>query len=120
MGVCVVGLGMEGLEGLSKRAVDKLLHAENLILQTGDNAAAAQLAQKGIPFSTLDGLYEKAEDFDEFAVRAIAWIREGRDTVFGVIGDGLSLNRVVAGLMLKGDMEIIPAGQEAMACARMP
>ena len=61
----VVSLGPDNGGLLTEAALSAMRGAECLVLRTGRHGAAARLAESGIPFETLDDLYESAEDFDE-------------------------------------------------------
>ena len=61
----VVSLGPDDGGLLTEAALSAMRGAERLVLRTGRHGAAARLAESGIPFETLDDLYESAEDFDE-------------------------------------------------------
>ncbi len=63
--ISVVTLGTGREEDLTLGAVRAMKEAGRLILRTGRCGAAAMLEREGIPFETLDDLYEEAEDFDE-------------------------------------------------------
>ncbi|MBR6525413.1 MAG: nucleoside triphosphate pyrophosphohydrolase [Clostridia bacterium] len=63
--ITVVSLGPGSREYLTLGALETMEKAEKLVLRTARCDAAEYLAEKGIPFETLDALYEDCEDFDE-------------------------------------------------------
>lgn len=72
--VVALGPGPEGMMTLG--AAEALKRADHVLLRTGRHGAADWLNKQGIPFETLDALYETAEDFDDLAQKAAAAVRE--------------------------------------------
>ena len=68
--ITIVSLGSGHIEDLTLRTVDALKNAGQLVLRTGRHPVAGDLQREGVPFQTLDALYETCEDFDELADRA--------------------------------------------------
>ena len=67
--IIVIGCGFRR-EQLTLEAVDALQSADKVLLHTGQCGLAEYLQEKGMPYETLDALYERAEDFDEHALLA--------------------------------------------------
>ena len=74
--ITVVALGTGLEEDLTLGAVKAMRRAETLILRTARCGAADYLAREGIPFSTLDDLYEQCGDFEELHRRSADRILE--------------------------------------------
>lgn len=68
--ITIAALGPDAGEMLTFGALLAMREAKTLILRTGRHAVARQLEREGIPFATLDALYESSEDFDELCRRA--------------------------------------------------
>lgn len=86
MSITVLGVGLEA-EQLTFAAADALKLGARVILHTGRIGCAAWLEAAGIPFETLDSLYENCEDFDEHAERAAEQVIDaarGGDVVYAV------------------------------------
>ena len=64
--VIVIGCGFRRGQ-LTLEAAQALENADKVLLHTGRCGLKDYLLEKGIPFETLDALYETAEDFDEHA-----------------------------------------------------
>ena len=84
--ITILGHGYEENQ-LTLEAVELLKSDAKVILHTGRCGCAEWLSKNGIPFETLDSLYEECEDFDEHAQKAaeavIQKAKEG-DVVYGV------------------------------------
>lgn len=65
MTLTIAGLGPAGLSLLSEESLRTLQSAPRLILRTGRHPAAEELRARGVPFTTLDSLYEQAPGFAE-------------------------------------------------------
>ena len=61
--ITVVSLGVSA-DGLTLGALEAMKQAKRVILRTAQTPAAAYLDEQGIAYSSLDPLYETAEDFD--------------------------------------------------------
>lgn len=84
--IVVVGVGYEE-KHLTLEAIELLRSGASVRLHTQRCGCADWLRREGIPFETLDGLYEECEDFDEHARRAAEAIlatAEESDVVYGV------------------------------------
>lgn len=68
--ITVVTLGPGAREHLTLGTVDALRQAGRIVLRTKRHGAAGYLAEQGLPFVTLDSLYDASEDFDTLALRA--------------------------------------------------
>ena len=64
-----LGVGLEAGD-LTMKAVQLLKSGAKVILHTERIGCAAWLKGEGIPFESLDFLYDECEDFDEHADRA--------------------------------------------------
>ena len=62
--ITLVGLGVARGD-LTLNAVEALVSGEKVLLRTEVTPAADFLREKGVPFETLDDIYEENEDFDE-------------------------------------------------------
>lgn len=82
---------------LTLGALKKMEQAKEVILQTGEIPAAAELVKRGIKYSTLDELYLKAMDFDELGALTVEYLRDKEGVVFCVMGSitGNSLAQAV-------------------------
>lgn len=74
--ISVVTLGPGPQSLMTLGAAEALRRADIVVLRTGRHGAADWLNKQGIPFETLDALYETAEDFDDLAQKAAAAVRE--------------------------------------------
>ena len=84
--ITVVGVGWRAGQ-LTLEAVEALTSGDRVLLHTGHCACAGWLNEKGIPFETLDDLYESCEDFDahiEAAASAVKNRAERGNIVYGV------------------------------------
>ena len=65
--ITIVGLGFEGIQGLTLEAYEKLMQPEDakIVLKTSKYKIAQFLAEKGISFDSMDQLFEEANTFDE-------------------------------------------------------
>lgn len=90
----IVGIGTGKKAHLTLEAFEIINNSENLILQTDRIEIADYLKEKNIEFSTLDSIYEEAEDFDEMLDMADDYLNCFKDYTFCVIGDIYS-NEVV-------------------------
>ena len=83
----IIGLGLTE-DTLTMGAQRLLKGGSRIVLHTGRIGAADWLRENEIAFSTLDALYEEADDFDEHAeaaAEAILDIAEEENVVYGVI-----------------------------------
>ena len=106
--ITVIGTGFEE-KHLTLEAVELLQSGAKALLHTGRCGCAEWLARRGIPFETLDKLYEQCEDFDEharLAAEAVCRAAEAGDVVYGVF-DVRDLS-VSALLGLRSDASVGP------------
>ena len=106
--ITVIGTGFEE-KHLTLEAVELLQSGAKVLLHTGRCGCAEWLARRGIPFETLDELYEQCEDFDEharLAAEAVCRAAEAGDVVYGVF-DVRDLS-VSALLGLRSDASVVP------------
>ena len=112
--ITAVGVGLEANQ-LTLAAAELLKSGARVILHTGRIGCADWLAGEGVPFETLDGLYEECEDFDEHARRAAEHVLEAaragdvvyavydvRDRSVGKLAQMEKKLRVVAGPPVEG------------------
>lgn len=115
--VVTLGPGPESL--LTKGAMEALSRADAVVLRTGRHGAAEWLHKEQIPFETLDALYDAAEDFDELAIQAAAFVREKAKN--GSVAYGVSdpmQDESVNRLLQSGAVRIVPGvSQPAVLCA---
>lgn len=112
--ITVVGLGLEEKQ-LTMEAAHALLSGRGVILRTGRCGAASYLAREGVPFDTLDALYENTEDFDDLAGALCAEVTRRaakEDVVYGVLDirdesvsrllEGVHPVKIIPGVPLEG------------------
>ena len=106
--ITVIGTGFEE-KHLTLEAVELLQSGAKVLLHTGRCGCAEWLARRGIPFETLDKLYEQCEDFDEharLAAEAVCRAAEAGDVVYGVFD---VRDRSVSALLgLRSDASVVP------------
>lgn len=73
--ITVVGAGFTRGQ-LTLEAAEVLSSGARVMLHTGRCGCAEWLKEQGVPFETLDGLYEACEDFDEHAQAAAKAVRD--------------------------------------------
>ena len=83
----ILGIGTGEFKKLTIEGLEMLEKADDIVLQTDQIPLADDLRKKGITFSSLDDLYNEAEDFDELRDNIGKYLagREG-DTLFCVLG----------------------------------
>ncbi len=84
--IAVVGVGLEAKQ-LTLEAAELLKSGARVILHTGRIGCADWLKAQGVPFETLDALYDACADFDEHAQRAVQAVTEAAeagDVVYAV------------------------------------
>lgn len=87
MRLSIVETGLDARD-LTLGAINALQSGGRVILHTGQCGCAAWLSQNGIPFNTLDFVYERAADFDELITATAREIRSAlrlSDVVYGVM-----------------------------------
>lgn len=95
----VIGLGPGRAGLITREAWELMTHAETLVLRTAIHPTVAALREAGLSFTTYDGFYEQAPDF-EALYRAIAadLVRRaaaGASIVYAVPGSPLVAERTV-------------------------
>lgn len=117
----VVSLGTGSAEYLTRGGEEALRGAKQVVLRTGRSPIAAFLTEQGLPFETLDSLYEQCEDFDAFhqaaAVTLFSRLKEG-DLCY-VVGDAAFDGTVFALQKLKPremELRIVPGVSLADCC----
>ncbi len=86
--ITIVGLGV-GKGDLTLDAMAALTGGARVLLRTARTPAAELLREKGVPFTSLDEIYERMEDYDQVnaaIARAVITAAEEGDAVFGVLG----------------------------------
>lgn len=73
---------------LTQAAWDAVLHAKTLYLQTTEHPSAKPVLDAGLPFVSMDDLYESAADYDALNDAIAARLVSGEDCVYAVMGDG--------------------------------
>ena len=85
--ITIVGVGWT-TEHLTLAAVGALTGSAKVLLHTERCGCAPWLCEKGVPYTSLDDLYETCEDFDEHAraaADAVLLASEESDVVYGVL-----------------------------------
>lgn len=111
MPVTIVGLGPGDPSYLTAAAAEALSGGKKIILRTFRCPAAGYLEEHGIKYTTLDPIYEQAEDFDELEQKAAEYILEqaaGSDIIYAVPGSGADGDGTVERLMQAAAVKIIP------------
>lgn len=106
--ITVVSLGPGGREYLTLGALDAMRGAETLILRTARLDAARYLEEQGIPFTSLDALYDESEDFDELTRNAVGAVLEAakkKNVVYAVF-DAES-DETVRALLLRAPASLV-------------
>lgn len=107
--IIIAGLGTGREEELTLGTLKALEEAECLVLRTGEHALAPWLRERGIRFTTLDGVYNKSESFDEIypeMIRRITALAEKGEVVVAVPGHPMVGERLTLELI----KELPPAG----------
>ena len=73
---------------LTQAAWDAIAHAETLYLQTSAHPSAKPVSDAGLPFVSMDDLYESAEDFEALNSAIAERLTSGDSCVYAVMGDG--------------------------------
>ncbi len=73
---------------LTRAAWDKVHTAPLLYLQTKEHPSAKPVLDAGLAFTSMDDLYESAEDFDALNDAIADRLTSGGDCVYAVMGDG--------------------------------
>ena len=73
---------------MTRAAWDAILYADTLYLQTSEHPSAKPVLDADLVFTTLDDLYETAEDFDKLNEAIAARLVSAGNCVYAVMGDG--------------------------------
>ena len=111
--ITVIGAGAGEKDNLSVKALEKILTAKNIVLKTEKMPIAQLLKEKELPYSTLDYLYEQAEDFDLLNIQIANELNALEDCCYVVFGSALDDTSVAA----IGACNIIPGISLADAVA---
>lgn len=84
--ITIAPLSVPGFLTESSRAA--ILGAKKLFLQTAQHASAQWLTDEGLPFVSMDDLYEESPDFDELNLSAAKRLLCGENAVYAVLGRG--------------------------------
>lgn len=115
--ITIVGTGWT--EGqLTLDAIELLKSGAQIILHTDRCGCAAWLDAQGIPFTSLDRLYEECDDFDvhaELAARAVVEAAASRDVVYAV-ADVRDCSAVMLCKLAAGSVRVVvgPATEGAL------
>ncbi len=126
--ITLAALGPDNKEMLTLGAFSALKEAEHLVLRTGRHGVAKMLRQEGVPFETLDALYEQCEDFDELcemaADKLIALARQCGSLCYGVSEPQNDATVRFLARILPDDMKLCAAPgvslMDTAACAVLP
>ena len=103
--ITIVGLGPGGEDELTLGAI-KALKQGNVILRTQNHGAVPFLEREGIPFTTLDHIYESSDNFeDAYSAMADTILNkaQNQDIVLGVPGHPMIGERLVLELISRVD-----------------
>ena len=67
--ITVVPLGPAGPELMTLQAADTLKSASRIVLRTERHPAAAWLREQGLEYTSMDGFYDRYDDFEKMAIR---------------------------------------------------
>ena len=70
--ITVAALGPDSADMLTVGALNAMKQAQALVLRTARHGVVKTIEAQGMTYQTLDGLYERCEDFDELCSRAAA------------------------------------------------
>lgn len=123
MRIQMIGLGPGNPEDLTLRAAEALLSGRRVMLRTERHPVADWLQRQGVAYTSLDTLYETAEDFDALTEASVKMLREEAEAaeraglaplIFAVPGHGW-LEEDAAPLMAAGlEPELVPGISSAM------
>lgn len=120
--ITIAALGPDSGEMLTMGALTAMRQADALVLRTARHGAAQVLKDQGIPFKTLDPLYERCEDFDELCrMAAPALIERARacgNLCYAVSEPGSDATVRALAASLPGDVTLrVVGGVTLAACA---
>lgn len=73
---------------LTRAAWDTVSYAKTLYLQTTEHPSAKPVLDAGLSYTSMDDLYESADDFDALNDAIATRLVSGGDCVYAVMGDG--------------------------------
>lgn len=113
MQITIVRVGTRKGE-ITLEAAQAFKEAESVILHTARCGCAEWLTENGIAFSSLDEIYEQAEDFDALATRAAQTVmaQEAEKVCYGVLD---LADESIKGLMKSGKAIRVLGGGDAEA-----
>jgi len=118
--ITVVGLGTTNEMQLTLEAAETLLESERLVLRTERHGVADYLRRQGVEFTSLDHLYDGAEDFESLAEAAADQLQvmllKG-PLVYAVPGQGLLEDDTVGQLIARGLVGKLLPGMTALDSA---
>ena len=118
--ITVVGLGTTNEMQLTLEAAETLLESERLVLRTERHGVADYLRRQGVEFTSLDNLYDGAEDFESLAEAAADQLQvmllKG-PLVYAVPGQGLLEDDTVGQLVSRGLVGKLLPGMTALDSA---
>lgn len=116
--ITVVGTGVSAGD-LTKRALDEMRGADEVILRTSLTPSAEAVGAEGIGFTSLDFLYEKSRNFDTLhknIVKEVVQRAAGRNVCYCV--DGAVSEDKAARLLIERGAEVVEGvGKAATAAA---
>ncbi len=109
MKITVVGLGVRSGD-VTLRGVQAIQSGAKVIVKTALAESAGSVAELGVPYSTLDFVYEKSRSFDSLQknlVKEVLAAAKEQDVVYCVDGAASEDNSVIALLQKRKSVEII-------------
>ena len=102
-GIIVVSIGSGDPELLNMKTVRFLREGGSLFLRTGRHPLASWLHENGVPFTTLDSLYDECEDFDQLYERIAGFLftLSEKEQIVYAVPDALTDRSVRSLLRLK-------------------
>ncbi|MBN1777430.1 MAG: nucleoside triphosphate pyrophosphohydrolase [Clostridiales bacterium] len=122
--ITVVSVSTGAISLLSKDAMEALQSGRRIILRTEKHAAARWLKDNGIPFESLDALYETAGTFDAFNQTAAQYVADAAETgeVIYAVADA-AMDSTVGALLERsadgGKPQILPGISHFSRCLAM-
>ena len=109
--ITVLGMG-PGPKGLwTVAALEAVQKADRVFVQSRRHPAVALLEEKGIPFFSMDKVYEEASDFDDLCSKiadTLVQAAKGQDICYAVIGQGRQGNESYSVICRRAQEEGIP------------
>ena len=103
----IIGIGTGVWGDITADALCQIEQGKNIVLQTGQIPIAAEFERRGISYSTIDHLYEAAENFDSLASMAADTV--GDEDIFCVVGS-VWQNRLAQAVLRKNPSHTIIPG----------